>query len=83
MILGTIIEYSTASDGTPTAANREVNGISTVIFYTEKDCQEWCEIMSNSFIYGTAGNTLYGLTMFLNTETGQRRWWFNGVEYTG
>lgn len=83
MIIGTIIEYSASIDGTPTSYNREVNGVTSVIFYTEKECLEWCRMMSNSFIYGTASNTLYGLTMFSNTETGVRRWWFNGVEYTG
>lgn len=83
MIIATIIEYSHQADGGVSSANREVNGCSSTIFYAINDANNFALAMSRPILYGTVNETLYGLVVVYNTETDERRWWFNGVEYTG
>lgn len=78
MIIGTIIDVSSTGTG---EGNNSRSGGSSVIFYTENDCVDWCSAMSE-IIPLNAWNC-YCVTVFYNTDTRQRRWWFNGTEYTG
>ena len=83
MIIATIIEYSHSASGGPGALNREVNGCATTIFYTSSDAISFAVAMSEAIQYGTSPETLYGLVVVYNTQTTEKRYWFNGVEYTG
>lgn len=75
MIIGTIVEPA-LNQGSNFA-----NGATSVIFYTEKDAVDWCIAMSEEMIF--AGSALRAATVMFNTETGNKRWWYNGTEYTG
>jgi len=75
MIIGTIVE-----PGANQTSNA-YNGVSAVVFYTEKDAVAWCIAMSEVTIFDTVG--LAGYTVMFNTDTGVKRWWYAGTEYTG
>jgi hypothetical protein len=77
MIIGTIVDVS---GGNAPASNIH-NGVASIVFYTEDDGIKWCELMSESANYN--GVNLQIGTMLVNTDTSIRRWWFNGIEYTG
>tara|TARA_B110000879_G_C10900726_1_gene404362 strand:- start:165 stop:398 length:234 start_codon:yes stop_codon:yes gene_type:complete len=77
MLIGTIVDISNSND----PGNASYNGTSSVIFYTYKDAVVWCELMSQGATYNTAN--LLTATMFIDTDTEIRRWWYGGVEYTG
>lgn len=80
MIIGSITELSHVGDGSQT---NFLNGASSVVFYTEQDAQEWCSKQSLAMVYGTTNRTIIALCNYINTDTGVRRWWFDGQEYTG
>jgi len=83
MIVATIIEYTPQSSGSPTSVNREINGCSSTVFYTQSDAIVFARLMSELIVYGAGSSSLYGLVMVLNTDTEERRWWFGGTEFTG
>jgi len=80
MIIGSILETSNSGGGTQ---NNNLNGASSVIFYNMNDATEWARIQSEGMVYGTANYQCVTLISVVNTDTGERRWWFGGTEYTG
>lgn len=80
MIIGAITEVTNQPTG---VVNRELNGASLISFYTMEQAIMWARLQSEQTISGTAGNETYCLTTIINTNTEVKRWWFNGVEYTG
>ena len=80
MIIASILETSNSGGGTQ---NNNLNGASSVIFYTMTDATQWAQIQSQSMLYGTANYQCLALISVVNTDTGERRWWFDGTEYTG
>lgn len=80
MIIGTIIEVTNDAGG-PGSANH--NGATAVVFYTYNDAETWCIEMSKQVISGPLNRSTYTTTVLVNTDTAERRWWFNGTEYTG
>jgi hypothetical protein len=79
MIVGSITELSHVQDGSQT---NFLNGAASVVFYTELDAEQWCRKQSEAMVYGTNNRTIIALCNYINTDTGVRRWWFNGTEYT-
>ena len=78
MIIGTLVE--TTIDGSTT---RELNGASSVIFYTMADAIVWARLQSESWtVFGDA-TTARCAIMIVNTDTSIKRWWYNGIEHTG
>ena len=75
MIIGTYIEPALNVTG------NALNGATAVVFYTEREAVAWCLAMSE--IISFTDLTVSGCTIMYNTETGNKRWWYNGVEYTG
>jgi hypothetical protein len=80
MIIGTIIDVSNDAQGPQSGA---LNGTAMLMFYTEADAVTWAEIQSLNFPSGPGGYGAMALCSVVNTQTAQRRWWFNGTEYTG
>lgn len=76
MIIGAILE--TSSSGVQTSA---LNGAALISFYTMEQAANWAEIQSTLIIYGAL--ELKTVCTVINTSTGQKRWWYDGVEYTG
>lgn len=77
MIIGTIIEVG---DANGLSTNRQ-NGAAMMMFYTEDDAVEWARLQSETLSINTI---LYSVVAtVINTDTGNKRWWWNGVEYTG
>lgn len=77
MIIGSIIDVSP----TDTPGSASTNGASSIIFYTEEDAVEWARIQSQSVLYNNA-IYLWCATIVVNTSTGTRRWFWDGVEET-
>lgn len=77
MIIGTILE---TSDNPTSTAPEGAGGI--VTFFTMKDAVTWADIQSRA-VPVSGINTWYACTVVINTATGERRWWYNGTEYTG
>lgn len=77
MIIGTIMD--TVNNGS--GGNSQMNGGSSVIFYTEEDASAWCEYVSVIRNYGAVGSC-GGFTIMVNTSTGNVRWWHDGQEAT-
>jgi len=80
MIIGAILEVSDQGSGAPGGVH---NGNSMLHFYTMSDAVTWARLQSESMPYGSSAYNLYALTTIVNTDTGEKRWWYNGVEYTG
>jgi len=76
MIVGTLLEPASNMGGNST------NGATSVVFYTEREAVAWCLAMSDQVSYGGA-YTINCVTVMYNTETGIKRWWYAGTEYTG
>lgn len=79
MIIGAITEVTNQPDG---AVNRELNGASLISFYTMAQAITWARLQSELTVSGSVSNETYCLTTVINTNTGVKRWWFSGVEYT-
>jgi hypothetical protein len=79
MIIGSIIEVDWNSSGAQTTTT---NGASSVVFYTQTDADTWARLQSDQVIYGTANYSTSCLIVVVNTDTEQRRWWYQGIEYT-
>tara|TARA_B110000285_G_scaffold135907_1_gene152303 strand:- start:98 stop:331 length:234 start_codon:yes stop_codon:yes gene_type:complete len=77
MIIGTILEIG---DANGLSSNRQ-NGASMMMFYTEKDAVQWA--LSQSEAISILTLTFSVVVTVINTETGNKRWWWNGIEYTG
>ena len=77
MIIGSILDVATGSSPGSSASN----GVSSVIFYTEREAVEWAILQSLGMLVNS--NTYYCFTSVINTTTGSKRWWYNGIEYTG
>ena len=80
MILVTILEVTSSDSGT---ANANAQGTSTVVFYTANDAIKYAIAMSEQVVFGSSNSDLQSLTVYYNTDTEERRWWFRGTEYTG
>lgn len=78
MIVGAIIE-TTDSTGVP---ERYHNGAALVTFYTMSDAIAWARIQSVQVTFDSSNHRTITLCTVVNTDTNQRRWWFNGIEYT-
>jgi hypothetical protein len=78
MIIGTLVE--TTINGSTT---RELNGASSIIFYTEFDAITWARLQSESWTIFGGGDQARCSTMVINTDTGVKRWWYDGTEQTG
>mgnify|MGYP003682729059 CR=1 FL=1 len=79
MIIGTILESSIDS----ASQNAGTNGASMIHFYTWSDAITWAEVQSERMVYASTGQVISTLCTIINTDTGQKRWWWAGVEYTG
>lgn len=77
MIIGAII----STKGSATAPSDNFNGSSLLHFYTMDDAVTWAQMQSSNF--AVEQTNLYSLCTVINTDTAQRRWWYNGQEYTG
>lgn len=75
MIVGTIIEPALNATG------NSFNGVTSVIFYTELDAIEWCRIMSQGIV--VSGTLIIPVAIMMNTNSGVKRWWYDGTEQTG
>jgi len=80
MIVGAILEMSYNASGVDTGG---MNGAAMIQFTTQRDAEQWAILQSELVTYGTNGTPLYTLTTVINTDTGVKRWWYNGIEYTG
>ena len=80
MIIGAILEISAFGSG---GSDANQNGSALISFYTMEQAIQWATIQSNAVTYGGSGNTVLTLTTIVNTNTGQKRWWYGGTEYTG
>jgi hypothetical protein len=80
MIIGAILDVGQSGTGPGASV---VNGAALVTFYTMADAVIWAQLQSENFQSGTNPNNLIPTTSVINTDTGERRWWFNGTEYTG
>jgi hypothetical protein len=80
MIIASIIEVARLITGQQEST---MNGASSVIFYTWDDAVTWARIQSEDVVYGTNSYNARCLVICINTDTEERRWWYNGVEYTG
>jgi hypothetical protein len=80
MIIGAIIETTWTPSGAQTSSS---NGASMMNFYTIDDAIQWAEIQSEVVYFGTNPEPIIALCTVIDTDTGVKRWWFNGVEYTG
>lgn len=80
MILVTILEVTTSDPGAP---NANAQGTSTIVFYTANDAIKYAIAMSDTVVYGTGNYDLQAVTVYYNTDTEEKRWWFRGTEYTG
>lgn len=78
MIIGQILDVSTSS-GIP--GSQYSNGVTMMHFYTWSDAITWAVLASETAFYNT--QSLTAACMIINTDTGERRWWYNGIEYTG
>lgn len=78
MIIGTILETMASGDVGATY----VNGASCLIFTVEEDAIFWAIEQSKATLISGV-NSYTAVTTVINTETGVKRWWFNGTEYTG
>lgn len=76
MIIGQIIETTNGVSTGPYAGAGAM-----LLFYTENDAIEWARLTSVN-APTPEGNT-FTTTMVVNTDTGVRRWWYDGTEYTG
>jgi hypothetical protein len=77
MIIGAILE---TGDNQGAGSSRQ-NGAAMVVFYTMNDAIVWAQTQSVGTPFET--NTVYALCSVVNTDTGVKRWWYNGTEYTG
>ena len=80
MIIASILEIGYNSAG---SQHSGTNGAASVVFYTEADAEAWCLLQSQAVIYGSGSITAVCLCVYINTDTNLRRWWYDGVEYTG
>lgn len=80
MIIGAILETAPGGSGSQTA---NLNGAAMVHFYSMQDAIEWARVQSEEVIYGSSDIAVRTLCTVVNTKTGQRRWWYSGIEYTG
>jgi len=80
MIIGSILETSTNGGGTQ---NANLNGASSVVFYTMQEAIIWATLQSRLVVYGSGNWQLCAMISIVNTETNEHRWWFSGTEYTG
>jgi len=76
MIVGAILEVT---DGNWSSGNR--NGAALLHFYTWSDAITWAQLQSENSAVSTNG--VMCVCSIVNTDTGEKRWWFNGSEYTG
>lgn len=79
MIIGSILDVSQTASG---IGSNSTNGTTTCIFYTIADAVLWAELQSERIVVGPSSSYLFICTMVINTETNERRWWFDGTEYT-
>lgn len=77
MIVGMILDVTNSLS---TANNNKGTG-AMLQFYTWKDAIVWARETSINAV--SDNENLISTTMILNITTGERRWWFNGVEQTG
>lgn len=78
MIIGTLVE--TTINGVTT---NQLNGSTSIVFYTERDAVQWARLQSAAWtIFGDTDEARCS-TVVINTDTGIKRWWYNGTEYTG
>ena len=80
MIIGAILETSWSATG---AQSQVQNGAALMHFYSMSDAEAWARLQSELVTYGTNPEGVYTVCTILNTDTEQKRWWFNGIEYTG
>jgi len=78
MILGMILDVGNASGG---PGNMTYNGTAMLHFYTLNDAVNWA--LSTSELMVTGDAPIRVMTCVWNGETNTKRWWYNGVEYTG
>jgi len=81
MIVGAII-----NGGSPAVMpNTAHDGFGTIIFYTMAEAVEWAILQSQDWPVdpGTGSVPQPLVCTVVNTSTGQRRWWYDGTEYTG
>ena len=80
MIIGAILEMSYNAGGTD---SNGMNGSALIQFYTMEQAENWALSQSELVQYGTSSTPLYTLCTIINTNTNVKRWWYNGIEYTG
>jgi hypothetical protein len=81
MIIGMILDIGAYNSGEPSGQTQ--NGAAMMQFYNYQDAINWALDTSRNAPTGTAGASIRCMTMTYNCNTQERRWWFNGVEYTG
>ena len=69
------------SNNMVTPGDNNSNGVSMLQFYDYQDAVAWAEVISGSML--TNGVAVRSMSVVYNTYDQSRRWWFNGVEYTG
>lgn len=82
MIIGSIVDVSQTASGVGTNAT---NGVGLIHFYTMEDAVQWARLQSDRLHFNVSGSSsyLFTATVVINTDTNERRWWFDGTEYTG
>lgn len=79
MIIGAILETATNDAGQPSSTQ---NGAAMMQFYTMASAVAWAKEQSRIVIYGDSLTRIMTLCTVYNTETDEKRWWYNGIEYT-
>jgi hypothetical protein len=80
MIIGSIIEVGRLATGVQEST---MNGASSVVFYTQQEADNWARIQSQDVVFGADSYNARCLVVVINTTTEGKRWWYNGIEYTG
>tara|TARA_B100000780_G_scaffold125162_1_gene87804 strand:- start:877 stop:1119 length:243 start_codon:yes stop_codon:yes gene_type:complete len=80
MIIGAIIEVDTTGGA---GADARLNGAAMMQFFTLKDAVVWAKLQSEAVTTVSGYNAVSCVTTVINSDTEQKRWWFNGTEYTG
>jgi hypothetical protein len=81
MIVGMILDVGAYNSGEP--AGQTQNGSAMINFYNYQDAVNWALATSTNAVTGGNNASIRCMTMVYNCNTQERRWWFNGVEYTG
>jgi len=80
MIIGAILETANSDGGGQTDT---LNGAAMMQFYTMDSAENWAIEQSKAVVYGASNVRVNTLCTVYNTETGIKRWWYRGIEYTG